>query len=288
MAADPAWRRRVLEAPRVERVEALGEYGITLKVLGMVRATEQPAASGELRRRLLVAFAANGIEIPQAAARGARAQHRPRPVPGGRHDPPGPDAGGAVGRRGLSGASRVAPPIRHPAPAARSGRPRRVEWPDPRDDPEEVVSAEPQAQGGPEIENLLAERRTFPPDPAFVAQANATAALYEAAEADYVGFWATQARERLSWTQPVRRDARVGPAVREVVQRRRAERRLQLRRPPRRARASATGSPTTGSASPARPARSPTTTCCARRRRRRTRCSSWACARATGSRSTCR
>lgn len=65
MAADPAWRRRVLEAPRVERVEALGEYGITLKVLGQVRATEQPAASGELRRRLLVAFAANGIEIPR-------------------------------------------------------------------------------------------------------------------------------------------------------------------------------------------------------------------------------
>ncbi len=64
------------------------------------------------------------------------------------------------------------------------------------------MSAEPQAQGGPEIENLLAERRTFPPDPAFVAQANATAALYEAAEADYVGFWAKQARERLSWSRP--------------------------------------------------------------------------------------
>ena len=64
------------------------------------------------------------------------------------------------------------------------------------------MSAEPQAQGGPEIENLLAERRTFPPDPAFAAQANATAALYEAAEADYVGFWAKQARERLSWTRP--------------------------------------------------------------------------------------
>jgi acetyl-CoA synthetase len=64
------------------------------------------------------------------------------------------------------------------------------------------VSAEPQAQGGPEIENLLAERRTFPPDPAFAAQANATAALYEAAEADYIGFWAQQARERLSWSRP--------------------------------------------------------------------------------------
>ena len=64
------------------------------------------------------------------------------------------------------------------------------------------MSVEPQAQGGPEIENLLAEGRTFPPDPAFVAQANATAALYEAAEADYVGFWAAQARERLSWSKP--------------------------------------------------------------------------------------
>src|SRR3954462_12843652 len=59
------------------------------------------------------------------------------------------------------------------------------------------VSVERQA--GPEIENLLAESRTFPPDPAFSAQANATAALYEEAEADYVGFWARQARERLSW-----------------------------------------------------------------------------------------
>src|SRR4051794_11190095 len=59
------------------------------------------------------------------------------------------------------------------------------------------VSVERQA--GPEIENLFAELRTFPPDPAFAAQANATAALYEEADADYVGFWARQARERLSW-----------------------------------------------------------------------------------------
>src|SRR4026207_103742 len=28
MAADPEWRRRVMEAPHVERIEALGEYGI--------------------------------------------------------------------------------------------------------------------------------------------------------------------------------------------------------------------------------------------------------------------
>jgi len=65
MLADPIWKRRVLEAPRVERVEALGEYGVTLKILGSVRATEQWAAGGEFRKRLLAALQANGIEIPR-------------------------------------------------------------------------------------------------------------------------------------------------------------------------------------------------------------------------------
>jgi moderate conductance mechanosensitive channel len=65
MASEPAWKRRILEAPRVERVEALGEFGITLKILGTVRAPEQWAAAGELRKRLLAAFAANAIEIPR-------------------------------------------------------------------------------------------------------------------------------------------------------------------------------------------------------------------------------
>jgi moderate conductance mechanosensitive channel len=65
MADDPIWRRRVLEPPRVERVEALAEYGVTLKILGSVRAADQWAASGDFRKRLLEAFAANGIEIPR-------------------------------------------------------------------------------------------------------------------------------------------------------------------------------------------------------------------------------
>lgn len=65
IAADPLWRRRVMEAPHVERIEAIGEYGVTLKVLGMVRAQEQWAAGGELRKRLLAAFATHGIEIPR-------------------------------------------------------------------------------------------------------------------------------------------------------------------------------------------------------------------------------
>jgi len=65
MASDPAWKRRVLETPRVDRVSALGEYGVTLKILGTVRATDQWAAAGDLRKRLLAAFMAHGIEIPR-------------------------------------------------------------------------------------------------------------------------------------------------------------------------------------------------------------------------------
>lgn len=65
MAEDPLWKRRLLEAPHIERVEAIGEYGVTLKILGTVRAPERWATAGELRRRLLTAFAANGIEIPR-------------------------------------------------------------------------------------------------------------------------------------------------------------------------------------------------------------------------------
>jgi small-conductance mechanosensitive channel len=65
LAAEPAWKRRIMEAPRVERVEALAEYGITLKILGTVRAPDQWAAAGELRKRLLEAFKTNGIEIPR-------------------------------------------------------------------------------------------------------------------------------------------------------------------------------------------------------------------------------
>ncbi|HET7030731.1 MAG TPA: mechanosensitive ion channel family protein [Candidatus Limnocylindrales bacterium] len=65
MAAEAAWKRRILEVPRVDRVAALGEYGVTLKILGTVRAPDQWAAAGELRKRLLAAFHEHGIEIPR-------------------------------------------------------------------------------------------------------------------------------------------------------------------------------------------------------------------------------
>ena len=54
----------------------------------------------------------------------------------------------------------------------------------------------------PEIENLMAERRRFPPSPEFVVQANAGSELYEEAERDYVAFWERLARQRISWDTP--------------------------------------------------------------------------------------
>jgi acetyl-CoA synthetase len=51
------------------------------------------------------------------------------------------------------------------------------------------------------LANLLSEEREFPPTADFAAQANATPALYELADADRLGFWADQARQ-LHWSTP--------------------------------------------------------------------------------------
>jgi acetyl-CoA synthetase len=54
----------------------------------------------------------------------------------------------------------------------------------------------------PEIEALQGEGQSFPPDPAFTAQANATADLYAEAERDPEAFWARIARENIAWFKP--------------------------------------------------------------------------------------
>ena len=61
------------------------------------------------------------------------------------------------------------------------------------------------AAGGPEIEHLMAEGRTFPPDPAFRAAANAGPDIYARAEADPEAFWADLARRKLRWMEPFSR-----------------------------------------------------------------------------------
>jgi small-conductance mechanosensitive channel len=64
MAEDEVWADRVLEAPASLRVNDLGDSGVDIKVVGRVRAGDQWAATGELRRRILLGFAEHGIEIP--------------------------------------------------------------------------------------------------------------------------------------------------------------------------------------------------------------------------------
>ena len=67
LAADPEWASKVLEAPHFERISEIGERGITLKIRGTVRASEQWSVGGELLGRLLQAFADRGIEMPHTA-----------------------------------------------------------------------------------------------------------------------------------------------------------------------------------------------------------------------------
>ena len=110
--------------------------------------------------------------------------------------------------------------------------------------------------------------------------------LYDEADADCEGFWARQAR-RARLVRGVAHDPRVGPPVREVVRRREAQRLVQLPRPPRRQPVTATRSRSTGRASPATPARSPTRELLdGRQPRSPTRCRRSASRRATASRST--
>ncbi len=51
----------------------------------------------------------------------------------------------------------------------------------------------------PAISNLSTEDRTFPPPARFAAAANAQPSVYDEAEADWLGFWEKQAKERITW-----------------------------------------------------------------------------------------
>ena len=106
MAADPAWSAAIFEAPHVARVEALGETGVTLKVLGTVRAADRWALAGELRKRILNAFLENGILLAgaqqQLGLAGAQQQlgAEQRLGPAAPQVEPGPGPGAAPGGRG--------------------------------------------------------------------------------------------------------------------------------------------------------------------------------------------
>ena len=108
MAAEDAWKDRVLEPAHAERVKALGETGITLKIYGTVRAEARWDAAGELRKRLLAAFEANGIELarPSRVVLSGGIAGAPGGVPGGVSGPgqaPGPGADAPTAGPGSAG-----------------------------------------------------------------------------------------------------------------------------------------------------------------------------------------
>jgi moderate conductance mechanosensitive channel len=64
LAEDPEWKNRILTPPQFLRVNEFAESAIIIKILGDTMALEQWGVTGELRKRLKIAFDKNGIEIP--------------------------------------------------------------------------------------------------------------------------------------------------------------------------------------------------------------------------------
>ena len=118
------------------------------------------------------------------------------------------------------------------------------------------------------LSNLLQEDRRFPPTEEGTAYANGKKDLYEAAEADFEGFWGEQARKYVTWSKDFTHGARLertrrspsGSSAASSTPRTTAS--TGTSRP-----ATATGSPSTSWASPATPATSPTPSCRPRSRK---------------------
>ena len=64
LAEDDNWRKRIISAPQVLRVDKLGDSGIDIKIVGDVKPLEQWNVMGELRLRIKKVFDEQGIEIP--------------------------------------------------------------------------------------------------------------------------------------------------------------------------------------------------------------------------------
>ncbi len=64
LAEDPAWRALIITAPRFVRVQDLADSAVVIKVIGDTQPLKQWDVAGEVRRRILAAFALEGIEIP--------------------------------------------------------------------------------------------------------------------------------------------------------------------------------------------------------------------------------
>lgn len=64
LAEDPKWNAHIITPPQFLRVDDFGDSSIVIKILGDTKPLQQWAVTGELRKRLKIAFDKEGIEIP--------------------------------------------------------------------------------------------------------------------------------------------------------------------------------------------------------------------------------
>ena len=64
LAEDLKWKEHILKPPQFLRVDDFGDSAIVIKILGETKPLKQWDVTGELRKRLKIAFDREGIEIP--------------------------------------------------------------------------------------------------------------------------------------------------------------------------------------------------------------------------------
>lgn len=64
LAEDPEWKDRIIQAPQFLRVNDFADSAVVVKILGETQPIDQWAVTGELRKRIKIAFDKAGIEFP--------------------------------------------------------------------------------------------------------------------------------------------------------------------------------------------------------------------------------
>jgi small conductance mechanosensitive channel len=64
MSEDPAWKDMIIKPPQFLRVDDFADSAVVIKILGETKPIKQWDVTGELRKRLKIAFDKEGIEIP--------------------------------------------------------------------------------------------------------------------------------------------------------------------------------------------------------------------------------
>lgn len=64
LANDPDWKEFIIKSPQFLRVDDFGDSAIIIKILGETKPLKQWDVTGELRKRIKIAFDKEGIEIP--------------------------------------------------------------------------------------------------------------------------------------------------------------------------------------------------------------------------------